>query len=421
MDATDPELERQLTAARAAAGRLRQTTDRLRMRALIHMADALGAAQSELLVANTEDVEIARSRPGALIDRLTLNPARIAQMAEGMRQVASLPDPLAEALPARPVPGVPRMVRRRVPLGVIAVIFEARPNVAAEIAALGIRSGNALLLRPGREALRSVRAIVQALVTGLEQAGIDPCAIQVVEDPDRRRFAAILAARGRIDLLVPRGSQALIDEVARNSRVPVVETGVGNCHVFLHAAADPKLAERITVNSKLFRPSVCNAAETLLVDAQAAGVLLPRVGRALVEGGTELRACPRALAVLLASGIAARPAAESDWSQEFLAPIMAVRVVDGLQGALDHIERYGTRHSEAIVTSDPVAAQRFIDSVDAAAVYVNAATSFTDGGKFGLGAEVGISTQKLHARGPMGLESLTTWQWVGHGQGEVRT
>jgi len=303
-----------------------------------------------------------------------------------------------------------------VPLGVVGIIYEARPNVTADAAALCLKAGNAVVLRGGSEALNSNIAIVKALTQGAGKTDLPLDAIQLIESTDREAVTAMMKQRGLIDVLIPRGGAGLIRTVVENSTIPVIETGVGNCHVYVHADADLNMAQSIAINAKCQRPGVCNAMETLLVHQDAADGFLPALAPQLIERGVQIRGCPRTLALVPE----ARPAQEEDWHEEYLDLVLAVRVVDSLDEALDHIARYGTKHSEAIVTRDYQAARRFLREVDAAAVYVNASTRFTDGGQFGLGAEIGISTQKLHARGPMGLEELTTTKFIVYGEGQVR-
>ncbi len=387
--------------------------------ALRAIADALEADGEALLAANARDVaaERARGTPAALVDRLTLDAGRIAGMAAACRQVAELPDPLDRVLDGWRLPNGLRVRKVSVPFGVIGMIYESRPNVTVDAAVLALKAGSAAVLRGSSNALASNRALVATMRRALDGAGLPQDAVQLVDSPDRALVTALLTAHGAVDLVIPRGGAGLIRHVVENARVPVIETGVGNCHVYVHAQADLGAAEAIAFNAKVQRPGVCNAAETLLVDATVAEAFLPKALPRLAAAGVELVGCERTRA--LVEGV--QPASEEDWATEFLDLKLAVRVVDGLDQALEHIGRYGTQHSEAIVTRDLDAAERFRREVDAAAVYVNASTRFTDGFEFGFGAEIGISTQKMHARGPMGLAQIVTHKYLIDGEGQVRS
>jgi len=406
-------------AARAAARALARADAGSRNAALEAIAAALDAGREELAAANGRDLEAGR-RAGldqAALERLELTPARIDAMIEGVRQVVELPDPVGaiEHLSERPS-GI-RVGRMRVPLGVIGIIYESRPNVTADAAALCIKSGNAAILRGGSEARHSNRAIGTCIATGLEQAGLPAEAVQVLATTDRAAVGALLAAEEHVDVIIPRGGRSLIERVARESRIPVIKHLDGICHVYIDAGADRDKALAIAVNAKAQRLGVCNAMETLLVDRAVADELLPPIAAALVERGIELRGCDDSRRIVPEMAAAD----EDDWRTEYLGPVLAVRVVDGLDAAMDHIERFGSHHTDAIVTENWTRAQRFLREVDSASVMVNASTRFADGFEYGLGAEIGISTDRLHARGPVGLEGLTTQKYVVLGDGQVRT
>ena len=386
------------------------------------MAAALRAEQTDVLAANAQDVEQARAagRGEAFIDRLTLTPARIDGIADALGTVVGLPDPVGESVDARRLPNGLEVARRRVPLGVIAAVFESRPNVAIDISALGLKAGNAVILRGGSESQYSTGALVSLAREALRAAGVPADAIQAITNPDRDLVRELLQSRPGVDVVVPRGGQGLIDFVSETASVPVIETGWGVCHTYVDAGADLSVAERIVVNAKTRRPSICNALDTLLVDRTVASEFLPVVGQALADKNVS-RCTPAPTALPLLDGLGRVVAlGDGDLDTEWLDLRMSVVVVDGLDEALGHIQVHGSGHSEAIVTRSLTHAERFLNEVDAAAVYVNASTQFTDGGEFGLGAEVGISTQKLHARGPMGLRELTTYKWVVRGDGHVR-
>lgn len=387
-------------------------------RALLHAAGALRARQADILAANGEDLRAGEDAglTAALLDRLRLTPGRIEAMARAMEEVAVAPDPIGRVLLGETRPNGLRMEKVTVPLGVVGIIYEARPNVTSDACALCLKAGNAVILRGGREALRSNRAIVAVLGRALAEAGLPEGSLQLVEDPGRESAAALMGMTAYLDVLIPRGGAGLIRAVKENAKVPVIETGVGNCHVFVDESADIGMAADIIFNAKTSRPSVCNAIETVLVHSALADRALPAIAARLAEKQVELRGCPRACAILPG----ARPACGEDWETEYLDYILAVKVVDSLEEALAHIARYGSGHSEAIVTESYGSAERFLREVDCAAVYVNASTRFTDGGEFGLGAEIGISTQKLHARGPMGLAQLTSYKFLLRGSGQVR-
>lgn len=406
-------------AARGAAAGMSALSAQAKDRALHAMADALRDRCSFILEANSADVRAARDHglPEALVDRLLLSEKRVGAMADGLRDVAGLPDPVGEVIEGWRRPNGLQVFKVRVPLGVVAMIYESRPNVTVDAAGLCIKAGNAVILRGGSEALQSNVALVRVIAEAARAAGIPDGAMQLIETTDRAAAEQLMRLNQYVDVLIPRGGAGLIRAVVENATVPVIETGVGNCHIYVDATADLEMAERIAINAKCQRPGVCNAAETLLVHQEVAGAFLRSVGPQLVERGVELRGCARTRAILPA----AAEATEQDWQTEYLDLILAVRVVDDLDQALAHIAAYSTKHSEAIVTRDYERAQRFCAEVDAAAVYVNASTRFTDGGEFGLGAEIGISTQKLHARGPMGLRELTTYKYVIHGSGQIRS
>lgn len=405
----------QLTArARAAARLLARSTGQSRIDALHRMADLLVAGQDALLAANAEDLARASGITEAFRDRLTLTPSRIAAMADGIRVVAGLVDPVGAIVTGWTRPNGIRIEKVRVPIGVVMVIYESRPNVTADAASLTLKSGNAIILRGGKEAFSSNSAIARILRDGLEAAKLPADAVQFVETTDRAVVEDLLAREGEIDVVIPRGGEGLIRMVVEKSRIPVIYHGAGICHAYVDAAADLAIAEAVVFNGKCSRPGVCNALETLLVHRAIALEALPRLARKLE--GVELRGCAEARALL--PGIAA--ATEEDWRAEYLAKILAVRVVGSVDEAIDHIETYGSHLADTIITEDVAAADAFTTGVDSAAVYVNASTRFTDGGEFGLGAEIGISTQKLHARGPMGPEELTTTKYVVRGRGQVR-
>lgn len=421
IDAEQPpafDLQACLARARRAARTLPAAD---RDRALLAMADALEGAVAPILAANAGDVARERSAgtSEALVDRLTLDAARVSAMADALRQLAGLADPVGRALAGWTLPNGLRVQQRTVPFGVIAMIYESRPNVTVDAAGLALKAGSAAVLRGSANALASNRALVAALRSGLERCGVSADAVQLVDDPDRAQVTALLSARGQVDLAIPRGGAGLIDHVVRTAQVPVIETGVGNCHVYVDAAADAAMAHAIVMNAKVQRPGVCNAAETLLVHGQVAASWLPAMLRALHAAGVRLHGCERTRS--LAGDVPVAAADDRDWAMEYLDLALAVRVVDDLEAALEHIARFGSGHSEAIVTASLAAARRFQDEVDAAAVYVNASTRFTDGFEFGFGAEIGISTQKLHARGPMGLAQLVTSKYVIDGTGQVRS
>lgn len=412
------ELEKIGAAAKSAARVLMCTDTETKNRALLAIADALVGAREEILAANREDVTAGENSgmTRAFLDRLSLSPERIDGMAEGMRQVAALPDPVGRVLSDTVRPNGLHLTKVAVPIGVIAVIYEARPNVTADSAALCLKSGNAVILRGGREAIRSNTAIVCAMRGALRGVGLPEDTVTLVEDTDRAVTQALMRLNGYVDLLIPRGGAGLIRAVVENATVPVIETGAGTCHIYVDRDADVSMAAEIVFNAKTSRPSVCNAAECLLVDRAIAADALPVIAARLAEKQVELRADAEACAFLPN----ALPATESDWGREYNDYIMAVHIVSGVDEAIDFIAHYGTGHSECIVTDNPDTAERFLARVDAAAVYHNASTRFTDGGEFGLGAEIGISTQKLHARGPLGLEELTSMKYIVHGTGQVR-
>ncbi|MEG0779089.1 MAG: glutamate-5-semialdehyde dehydrogenase [Oscillospiraceae bacterium] len=411
-------LLQQGAAAKAAARELAQADTALKNRALAGIAAALLTRQEEILAANALDCKLAAEnglRP-AMLDRLALTPERIAGMAEGVRQVMALPDPIGEVLETLHRPNGLDIQKVRVPLGVIGIIFEARPNVTVDSAVLCLKSGNAAFLRGGREALQSNLTLAAILRDALAETGLNPDCVTLVGDTSHQTAEEMMRLRGFIDVLIPRGSARLIHTVLEQATIPAIETGIGNCHLYVDAAADLSMALEILWNGKCSRPSVCNALETLLVHGDVAADFLPRAKAKLDGAKVAWRGCPRTQALL--PGIEA--ATEEDFATEFDDLILSARVVDSLDEALAHIDRFGTGHSECIVTEDTAAAERFTRQVDAAAVYVNASTRFTDGGEFGLGAEIGISTQKLHARGPMGLRELTSCKYLVRGTGQVR-
>jgi len=357
----------------------------------------------------------------AMQDRLLLNQSRIRSMAQDVRTVASLPDPVGETFDMKILPNGLQIGKRRVPLGVIGAIYESRPNVTVDISSLCIKSGNAVILRGGKEALRSNTALVKVIKSALEEASVPEGAVQFVDSPERALVDHMLKMRDTIDLLIPRGGEGLIRMVAENATMPVVTGGIGVCHTYVDQTADLSKAVAIAYNAKVQRPTVCNALDCLLVHSEIAERFLPLIAQEWARAGVEMHCDERALKILKPiPSLKLVPAQDADWGKEFLALIAAVKVVGSLEEAIGHIERYGSGHSEAIVTEDYSAAMRFLDEVDAACVYVNASTRFTDGGQFGLGAEVGISTQKFHARGPMGLRELTSYKWIIMGRGQVR-
>lgn len=396
--------------ARVAARILASTPTAVKDRALHAAADALLAHADEILAANAEDLDTARAAgtPAAMLDRLALNPQRVDGIAAGLRQVAGLADPVGEVLRGSTLPNGLQLRQQRVPLGVVGMIYEGRPNVTVDAFGLTLKSGNAALLRGSSSAAKSNEALVRVLRGALVSEGLPADAVQLLSSADRATVTHLIQARGLVDVAIPRGGAGLIEAVVRDAQIPTIETGVGNCHVYVHEAADLDVAERILLNSKTRRPSVCNAAETLLVDAAIAGEALPRLLNALETAGVTVH------------GGAEGDAEDADLRREYLAMDIAVAVVDGVDAAIAHVNEYGTGHTEAIVTTNLAAAQRFTAQVDAAAVMVNASTAFTDGEQFGFGAEIGISTQKLHARGPMGLPELTSTKWIVWGDGHTR-
>lgn len=412
------ELEHMGQKAKAAA-RILASAGAKKDAALLAAAAALEKHAGKILAANRGDTDAARAsgmRP-SMLDRLTLTEARIHSMAEGVRQIAAQADPIGSVLEGHTNANGLKIEKVRVPLGVIGMIYEARPNVTADAAALCLKAGNAVILRGGKEAIQSNTAIAEILREAIAGEGLPEDSIQLIRDTTRESSIALMNLTGYLDVLIPRGGAGLIRSVVENSHVPVIETGVGNCHVFVDETADIDMAASIIFNAKTSRPSVCNAIETILVHKNIAARALPAVKAKLDEKNVELRGCERTREIL---GDCVIPAVESDWSEEYLDYILAIKVVDSLDDALAHIAQYSSGHSEAIVTENYRNAERFLAEVDAAAVYVNASTRFTDGGEFGLGAEIGISTQKLHARGPMGVNELTSTKFIIRGDGQIR-
>ncbi len=404
--------------AKSASCILMTASTERKNRALLAIADALQANCAQILAENQKDLD-AGAQAGlsaSLLDRLALSEARIDGMAQGVREVAALPDPVGVVLSETRRPNGLRIQKVSTPLGVLGIIFEARPNVTSDAAALCLKSGNAVILRGGKEAIRSNIAISDVMRAALREVGLPQDCIQLVEDTSRESATALMRLNAYVDVLIPRGGAGLIRSVVENATVPVIETGVGNCHIYVDKDADPAMAAEITFNAKTSRVSVCNAAESLLVHADIAETVLPLIKARLDEKHTELRGDERAQAIL--PGIV--PATDADWGTEYLDYILSIKVVDSLEDAIAHIRTYSSGHSECIVTENAEAAERFLNAVDSAAVYHNASTRFTDGGEFGFGAEIGISTQKLHARGPLGLPQLTSIKYKVYGNGQVR-
>jgi glutamate-5-semialdehyde dehydrogenase len=417
-DALEARMQAIGEAARAAARQLALAPSEAKNRALRAAAAALRAQQSRILVANAKDMALARQRDvsSALLDRLALDPGRVAAMADGMEQVAALEDPVGAEIARWTRPNGLDIARVRVPLGVIGIIYESRPNVTADAGALCLKAGNAAILRGGSESFHSSAAILDCLQQGLREAGLPEAAAQTVPTSDRSAVGIMLRMSEHIDVIVPRGGRSLIERVQHESRIPVLAHLDGNCHVYLHASADPAMAHEVVLNAKLRRTGICGAAETLLCDRAIARTVLPAILDALIERGCEIRGDaevrglePRAVG-----------ATEQDWRTEYLDRILAVRIVDGLDQAIGHIEAYGSHHTESIIARDEAAATRFLSEVDSAIVMHNASTQFADGGEFGMGAEIGISTGRLHARGPVGVEQLTSFKYQVRGTGQCR-
>lgn len=412
------QIEAKAAAAREAARRLAVLPAAAKDKALLAMADALSKRQEKILQANAQDLEAGRAKKlsRALLDRLLLNEERVQAIAEGLRQTAALPDPVGAEICGMRRPNGLEIRKVRVPLGVIGIIYEARPNVTADAMGLCLKAGNAVVLRGGSEAIHSNAALVSVLSAAAYEAGIPSGAVQFIDVTDRTAVNILLKLRGFLDVVIPRGGAGLIRTVVSESAIPVIETGTGVCHTFVDASADLEMARSIALNAKVTRPAVCNAMETLLVHEEAAADFLPGMLEAFRQAGVEVRGC----AQTLRCDPNVLPASEADWETEYGDLIVSVKVVPDLDAAVEHIARYGTKHSEAIVTRDYSSARRFQQCVDAAAVYVNASTRFTDGFEFGFGGEIGISTQKLHARGPMGLPELTSVKYLISGDGQVR-
>jgi glutamate-5-semialdehyde dehydrogenase len=412
------ELLEKAAAARQASVVMAQASTEVKNRALAAIARAIRADKDQILLANEQDCTRATER--IEMDRLRLHSERVESMARDVESVSRLADPIGEQFDKTSRPNGLTISKRRVPLGVVGVVYESRPNVTSDTAALCLKTGNAVVLRGGSEALASNRAIVTAIHRGLIEAGLPQSAVQLITSTDRTLVQRMLKLREYLDVIVPRGGEGLIRMTIENATVPVIETGAGVCHTYVDRAADPEMALRIVYNAKVRRPTICNALDTLLVHCDIAPTWLPKMAASWAQARVEMHADPEAARLLQDAGASYVPAAAGDWGREFLSLVAAVKVVGSLDEALEHIRNHGSGHSEAIVTSDTRAASRFLNEVDAAAVYVNASTQFTDGGEFGLGAEVGISTQKLHARGPMGLQELTTYKWIIQGTGQVR-
>lgn len=404
--------------ARAAARQMRNASGRSKAAALLAMAELIEARSDHLKQENARDLEAGRRNglADAMLDRLTLSDKALSGMVNGLRQIAAMDDPVGSLGPTSTRPNGMRVAQMRVPLGVIGIIYESRPNVTIDAAALCLKSGNATILRGGSEAFHSNQALGAIIQEGLAAAGLPSDAVQVVDTTDRAAVGEMVTLTEYIDVIVPRGGKGLIERLSREARVPLIKHLDGNCHVYLDKAADPAKAHDIVVNAKTYRYGICGAVETLLVHADVAASLLPGIAATLVSKGVELRGCERVRAILPTT----LPATEDDWLTEYLEPILAIRAVDSIDEAMAHIERYSSQHTESIVTEDLAAASRFQREVDSSSVYVNLPTCFADGFEYGLGAEIGISTNRLHARGPVGLEGLTTMKWVLTGEGQLR-
>ncbi|MEP9391045.1 glutamate-5-semialdehyde dehydrogenase [Gordonia sp. VNQ95] len=412
----DTDVEQEVTAlakaAKSASRSLGRLTTIAKNEALIAAADAIEAATESIVAANADDLERGQESgmEDSLLDRLRLTPERVAGIAGGLRQVAALPDPIGEVIAGKTLPNGLRLRQERVPLGVVGIVYEARPNVTVDAFGIAFKSGNAVLLRGSSSAASSNAELVRILREVLRDNGVTPDAVALLPSEDRSSVTALIRARGLVDVVIPRGGAGLIQAVVAGATVPTIETGTGNCHVYVHALADVDVATRIVLNAKTRRPSVCNAAETVLIDKTIAAEAMPKITQALRSQGVVIHGDESDM----------EPADDTDWAEEYLSLDIAMKVVDDIDAAISHIDTYGTGHTEAIITTDLAAAQEFTDRVDAAAVMVNASTAFTDGEQFGFGAEIGISTQKLHARGPMGLSELTSTKWVVWGDGHIR-
>lgn len=406
--------------AKAASRTLRRLDTAAKNRLLLTIADAIDACAPEILDANAADVADGRAAglSEALLDRLNLA-GRLGAVAQDVRHVADLPDPVGEEFERRVLPNGLRVRKRRVPIGVLGVIYESRPNVTADVVALALKAGNAVILRGGSETLRSNRALVDAIQRALAEQGVSPDAVQLIRDSDRRYVRELLRLSDYVDMIIPRGGNALHTFCRENSTIPVITGGIGICHLYVDETADLDMAEQIVQNAKVQRPSVCNALETLLVNQSIADRFIPRVIERLSQDGVEFRVDEQAASVAPALANV-KPAGPDDWDVEWLSLVLGIRVVPSLDAAIEHIDRHSTAHSDGIITSNSAAAEHFLNEVDSATVYVNASTRFTDGGQLGLGAEIAVSTQKLHARGPMGLEALTTYKWIIEGEGHIR-
>ena len=417
------ELEQKAKAAKAASRRMAYLSAEVKNKALHNISDDLLAKKDEILAANQIDYHEAHSSgmSNAMLDRLMLSSSRLEAIAQDVLAVAALPDPVGEVFDMRTLPNGLLIGRRRVPLGVIGAIYESRPNVTVDISVLCLKSGNAIILRGGKEAIHSNSALARVVQEAATRAGVPEGAVQFIENTDRALVNKMLKMRDFVDLVVPRGGAGLIKLITENATMPVVSGGVGVCHTYVDKSADVNKAVAIAFNAKVQRPTVCNALDTLLVHADIAQRCLPLVAEEWAKAGVEMHCDKRAMAILKPnSSLKLVPATGDDWGKEFLSLVAAIKVMDSLDEALEHIERYGSGHSEAIISEEYRAAMRFLDEVDAACVYVNASTRFTDGGQFGLGAEVGISTQKFHARGPLGVKELTSYKWIIFGSGQVR-
>ena len=417
------ELEEKAKAAKAASRKLAFLSTETKNKALVNIAEALIDKQDEILAANKVDYDEAKASEmsEAMLDRLMLSPSRLEAMSQDVKTMAALPDPVGEVFEMRTLPNGLQISKKRVPLGVIGAIYESRPNVTIDISSLCLKSGNAVILRGGREAINSNSALAKVAQQACLNAGVPEGAIQFIESTERALVNHILQMKGVIDLMIPRGGPGLIKLISENAAMPVITGGVGVCHTYVDKSADLSKAVAIAYNAKVQRPTVCNALDCLLVHSQIAQAYLPLIAREWSKAGVEMHCDEQAMAILKpVSSLELVPAVDEDWGKEFLSLRAAIKVVSSLDEALEHIEKYGSGHSEAIVTEDYSVAMRFLNEVDAACVYANASTRFTDGSQFGLGAEIGISTQKFHARGPMGLKELTSYKWIIFGSGQVR-